>query len=166
MRVWSQALHLCSPPFLGLLQEKPAPFLGGRGVQPTFMRGLSETITFTPAGRGERAEIEEPGLSLLQSWKASASAGRAVDRASAPRTRRQTSFKQPFLPCPLAEGWEDAGGWGAPCCCQSESQDRGAPRIASLLGDYHVSGTSLSPVRVSCFLLQSHARVCAYVWCV
>ena len=31
------------------------------------------------AGRGERAEIEEPGLSLLQSWKASASAGRAVD---------------------------------------------------------------------------------------
>ena len=88
MHVWSQTLHLSSPPFLGLLQEKPVPFLGDRGIQPTFMTGLSETIAFMPAGQGERAEIRTE--SHLQSWKASASAGRAVDRASAPRTCRQT----------------------------------------------------------------------------
>ena len=41
-------------------KSNPAPFPGD--VRPTFTRGLSETIGFTPAGGGdgERAEIEEP----------------------------------------------------------------------------------------------------------
>ena len=81
------------------------------------MRGLSETIAFMPAGQGERAEIEEPGLSPV------CRAGRPVHQPAEPSTEhpppgravkrdeRQRS-KQLFLPCPLVEDWEDAGALG------------------------------------------------------